>query len=383
MDEGAPQMATSTETPATDAPAPEVYERHNERIRDSARQLLTPDGTLAPGAASPFSDEDLLSAYRWMVFSRLLDERAVSLQRQGRVGTYAAAYGQEASVVGSAAALDPATDWIVPQYREAAAVVRHGYPLASLLLYYIGNPLGSQLPEHVRVVPLQISLAAQLPHAVGLGWGRRLQGESDVVLTYCGDGASSEGDFHEACNWAGVVKAPVVFLVQNNGYAISTPRAKQSAAATLASRAEGYGIEGDLVDGNDLFAVHGATRRAVERARAGAGPTLIECLTYRLYPHNTADDSTRYLPEGELEDRRLLDPLVRVRTFLTAQGLLTALDDEEMRRQISAEIAAAVTAAEAHPKQTPNQVFDHVYARPPARVVEQQRRATAPVEGAV
>jgi pyruvate dehydrogenase E1 component alpha subunit len=376
-------MATSTETPATDAPTPEVHEGANERIRDDARQLLGPDGVLTPGSSSPFSDEELLSAYRWMVFSRQLDERAVSLQRQGRVGTYAAAYGQEASVVGSATALDPATDWIVPQYREAAAVIRHGYPLSSLMLYYIGNPLGSRLPDDVRVAPLQISRAAQLPHAVGLGWGRRLQGQPDVVLTYCGDGASSEGDFHEACNWAGVVKAPVVFVIQNNGYAISTPRAQQSAAATLVSRAPGYGIAGELVDGNDLFAVHDATRRAVQRARTGAGPTLIECLTYRLYPHNTADDSTRYLPAGELEERRLLDPLVRVRAFLAAQGLLSDADDEAMRREVGAEIAAAVTAAEAHPKQTPNQVFDHVYARPPARVVEQQRRLGTPADGTV
>jgi pyruvate dehydrogenase E1 component alpha subunit len=194
------------------------------------------------------------------------------------------------------------------------------------------------------------------------------------VLTYLGDGASSEGDFHEACNWAGVVKAPVVFLLQNNGYAISTPRSKQSAAATLASRAEGYGIEGEFVDGNDLFAVYDATRRAVERARAGGGPTLIECLTYRLYPHNTADDSTRYLPTGELENRRLLDPLVRVRTYLTARGLLSEADEEALRQQISAELSEAIAAAEAHPPKNADQVFEHVYARPPARVAEQRRR---------
>jgi pyruvate dehydrogenase E1 component alpha subunit len=373
-------MAVGTETPAQDAPAPDAAEIHDDPIRRLARQLLTPDGELVAGAEAPFSDEQLLEAFRWMTFSRLLDERAVSLQRQGRIGTFAAAYGQEASVVGSAAALDPSRDWILPQYREAVAVLRHGWPLTSLLLHYIGNPLGSRLPEDVRVAPLQISLAAQLPHAVGLAWGRRLQGHDDVVLTYVGDGASSEGDFHEACNWAGVVKAPVVFLLQNNGYAISTPRSKQSAAATLASRAEGYGIAGEFVDGNDLFAVYDATRRAVERARAGEGPTLIECLTYRLYPHNTADDSTRYLPTGELENRRLLDPLVRVRTFLTARGVLSEADEEAMRQEIGAELSAAVAAAEAHPPKNADQVFEHVYARPPARV-EQQRRQAAGLTG--
>jgi pyruvate dehydrogenase E1 component alpha subunit len=371
-------MAIGTETPAHDAPAPDAEEFHDDPTRRLARQLLTPEGELVAGAEAPLSDQELFEAFRWMTFSRLLDERAVSLQRQGRIGTYAAAYGQEASVVGSATALDPSRDWIIPQYRESAALLRHGWPLASLLLHYIGNPLGSRLPEEVRVAPLQISLAAQLPHAVGLAWGRRLQGHDDVVLTYVGDGASSEGDFHEACNWAGVVKAPVVFLLQNNGYAISTPRAKQSAATTLASRAEGYGIAGDFVDGNDLFAVHDATRRAVERARGGGGPTLIECLTYRLYPHNTADDSTRYLPSGELENRRLLDPLVRVRTFLTARNALSEADEEAMRQQIGAEISEAVAAAEAHPPKTAGQVFDHVYARPPARVVEQQRRLAGP-----
>jgi pyruvate dehydrogenase E1 component alpha subunit len=374
-------MSVRTETPAQDAPAPSPEEIHDDPTRRLARQLLTPQGDLVAGADAPFSDEQLLEAFRWMTFSRLLDERAVSLQRQGRIGTFAAAYGQEASVVGSACALDPSRDWIIPQYREAVAVLRHGWPLTSLLLYYIGNPLGSQLPDDVRVAPLQISLAAQLPHAVGLAWGRRLQGHDDVVLTYVGDGASSEGDFHEACNWAGVVKAPVVFLLMNNGYAISTPRSKQSAAATLASRAEGYGIEGEFVDGNDLFAVHDATRRAVERARAGDGPTLIECLTYRLYPHNTADDSTRYLPTGELENRRLLDPLVRVRTYLTARGVLSEADEEAMRQQIGAELSEAVAAAEAHPPKTADQVFDHVYARPPARVAAQRRQIAGSSEG--
>lgn len=338
---------------------------------EGAHQLLRSDGTLVPGAQCPFAPEELLAAYRWMLFSRHLDERAVSLQRQGRIGTYAAAYGQEASVMGSALALDPAVDWIVPQYRESTAMVRHGYPLRTLLLYYLGNPLGARLPEEVRVTPIQISLAAQLPHAVGLGWGRRMQGADDVVLTYCGDGASSEGDFHEACNVAGVVQAPVVFLLQNNGYAISTPRSLQSAAETLASRAPGYGIAGDLVDGNDLFAVYDAVTRAAGRARTGGGATLIECLTYRLYAHNTADDATRYLPEGELDQRRELDPVVRVRAYLDANGLITDADDAAMREAINLEIAEAVAAAEAHPKPNSAQVFQHVYGAPPARVVEQ------------
>jgi pyruvate dehydrogenase E1 component alpha subunit len=371
-------MAMSADTAGTDWGGP------GQALGESARdmvQFLDADAELRPGAEFPLPDDEVRAAFRWMVFSRLLDERVVSLQRQGRVGTYAAAYGQEAAVVGSAMALDPEADWIVPQYRESAALIRHGYPLSSLLLYYIGNPLGALLPEHVRITPLQIALAAQLPHAVGLAWGRRLQGKPDVVLTYCGDGASSEGDFHEACNWAGVVKAPVVVMLVNNGYAISTPRARQSAASTLVSRAPGYGIPGELVDGNDLFAVYDATRRAVQRARSGEGPTLIECSTYRLFPHNTADDATRYLPEGELEDRRARDPLARVRAFLAGRGLLSDTDEQALREEVNAEITAAIAAAEGHPPKTAGQVFDHVYARPPARVAAQRQELTGPPEG--
>lgn len=344
---------------------------------DDAQRVLGPDGSLLDGVAAPLSSEECLEAYRWMVFSRALDERAVSLQRQGRIGTYSAVYGQEASVIGSALALDRATDWIVPQYRETPALVRHGYPLASLFLYYIGNPHGARVPDSVRVTPIQIALAAQLPHAVGIAWGNKLQGRSDVVMTYCGDGASSEGDFHEACNFAGVLNAPVIFVLQNNGYAISTPRAKQSAARTFASRAEGYGIHGELVDGNDLFAVYDASRRAVDRARNGGGPTLIESLTYRLYPHNTADDPTRYAPADEQESRRQLDPLVRVRAYLMASGALTDAAEDRLREQANTQIAAAIDEAEAQGRPTPRQVFDHVYASPPRRVVAQQADAGA------
>lgn len=366
-------MPTVSKTPIPDTVPQNETEALGTSSLDQAQRFLTPEGELLPDRRSPLDATDLVTAYWWMLFSRQLDERAVSLQRQGRIGTYSAVYGQEASVVGCAMALDPATDWIVPQYRETPALVRHGYPLARLLMYYIGNPLGALVPDGVRVLPIQISLAAQLPHAVGLAWGRKLQNQAEVVMTFCGDGASSEGDFHEACNFAGVMRAPVVFVLQNNGYAISTPRAKQSAAATFASRAQGYGIHGELVDGNDLLAVYDAAKRAVERARSGGGATLIESVTYRLYAHNTADDPTKYLPKGELDNRRLSDPLERIRMYLVAQGLLSDSDEETMREQISKQIGAAVEEAEAHPKPTARQMFDHVYARPPARVVNQQQ----------
>ncbi len=330
--------------------------------------LLRPDGTLEPGGEAPLSGEEVLGAFRLMLLTRTFDERVVSLQRQGRVGTVSAVTGQEASVVGSALALTPGHDWLVPQYRELPGMLHMGYTLERFLLYYMGNPVGNQMPEGVNVLPFQISLAAQVPHAVGLAWGLRHQGSDAVVMTYFGDGASSEGDVHEAMNLAGVRRAPVVFLLQNNGWAISTPVALQTAAESFAARAAGYGMPGELVDGNDLFAVCEAARRAVARARAGEGPTLIESRTYRLGPHNTSDDPTRYVDPDELEARRALDPLVRVRAWLEHQGLLDAAGEERLREELAAQVAAAVDAAEALPPAHPGQIFDHVYADPPPRV---------------
>ncbi len=341
-----------------------------------ALRLLDANGALLDGAAAPLSGDAVLEGYRWMLLSRALDERAVSLQRQGRIGTYSAAYGQEASVVGVSLALDPARDWIVPQYRETVAMVHHGMPLSTLLLYYIGNPVGGRVPDGVLLAPVQISLAAQLPQAVGLALGLKMQGRDGVVVTFCGDGASSEGDFHEALNLAGVVQAPVVFVLQNNGYAISTPRSKQTAAVSFAARAQGYGLPGVRVDGNDLLAVYASAHEAVERARAGGGPTLIESQTYRLFPHSTADDPTRYVPSEELEARRRDDPLPRLRGYLAGAGLLDEARDEQLRAAVAEEVTAAVAAAEAYPRPTASQMFDHVYARPGSRI-ERQRAELA------
>lgn len=341
-------------------------------------EVLGTDGVLLPGAEAPMTDEQALDALRWMMLSRTVDVRAVSLQRQGRMGTFSAVRGQEASVVGSSFALDPARDWIVPQYRELPGVVRHGFPLDGYLLYWMGNPAGGRVPDGVKVLPVQIALAAQLPHAVGLGWGLRLQGIDSVVTTYFGDGASSEGDTHEAMNLAGVTRAPVVFFLQNNGWAISTPRTKQTAAATFASRAEGYGFPGVIVDGNDLFAVYEATRRAVERARRGEGPTLIESQTYRMGAHNTADDPTRYMEPVETSGWDERDPIARVTAYLRGRGVWDDDAEKAVQESIDAEIDRAIEAAEAFPPPNPEQIYTHVYAHPPARVLQQQRDAQTP-----
>jgi pyruvate dehydrogenase E1 component alpha subunit len=338
--------------------------------------LLASDGTLADGHVPALGEPELLSAWRAMLLSRAFDERCFSLQRQGRLGTFSTIHGEEAAVVGSAWALDPGRDWVVPQYRELPAMLHHGYTLTRFLQYFTGDPAGNYMPPGVNVLPFQISLAAQLPHAVGLAWGLRHQGSDAAVIAYFGDGASSEGDAHEAMNLAGVRRAPVVFLLKNNGWAISTPVAKQTAAPSFAARAAGYGFPGELVDGNDLFAVHDATSRAVARARAGDGPTLIEARTYRMGAHNTADDPTRYVDPAELERRRAADPIDRLRRYLTARGIVDAAAEAELAAELGREIDTAVSESEGGPRLGPAALFDHVYANPPQRVSDQREEAT-------
>ena len=338
-------------------------------------QILAPDGTVPDGYRPPLSDAVMLTAYRAMLQSRRVDERLFNLQRQGRLGVFSPVSGQEASVIGSAFALDPERDRVVPQYRELPAMLHQGYTLERFLLYCMGNPVGNRMPDGVNLLPIQISLATQLPHAVGLAWGLRHQGLDGAVCVYFGDGGSSEGDFHEACNLAGVRRAPVVFFLQNNRWAISTPVSKQTAGSFVA-RAPGYGFPGDLVDGNDFFAVYEATARAVARARAGEGPTLIESRTYRMGPHNTSDDPTRYVDPEELEAYRALDPVTRLRGFLLDADVLSDELEQRMRAEIEEELAAAVASAEACGAARTEQIFDHVYADPPARLFDQRRALT-------
>lgn len=340
-------------------------------------QLLRADGTLVQGTTVPLTDVEVVEAFRLMLLTRLVDERAVSLQRQGRIGTIASAKGQEAAIVGSAWPLDAGIDWVVPQYRELPALLRVGLPLSRALLYYRGHPVGSAIPHGVNAMPIQISLAAQLPHAVGLAWGLRRMGSDGVVMTYFGEGSASEGDAHESMNLAGIRRAPVIFLLQDNGWAISTPRAKQSAAESLAVRAAGYGFCGELVDGNDLFAMVDATRRAIARAREGVGPTLVEARTYRLGPHNTADDHTRYIEADELAAKAELDPLARLRAYMRRVALLDRASEERMVTELKDEISRAVADMEAVPAPLVDGLFDEAYAVPPQRVMTQRVTALA------
>lgn len=332
--------------------------------------VLKPDGTVAAGQAPPMTGDETIEALRLMILSRTVDSRMTSLQRQGRMGTFSAVAGQEATVVGAAMAIER-SDWLVPTYRELPAMIRHGYPLTNFMLYWRGNSKGGSIPEDVTMLPIQIALAAQLPQAVGLAWGLARRHSDRVVLTFFGDGASSEGDAHEALNLAGVVNAPVVFVLQNNGWAISTPRTRQSAAEHLADRARGYGLPGELVDGNDLFAVYTAVRRAVDRARAGHGATLLECVTTRMGAHNTADDPTKYQTAPQQEELARQDPMNRVVSYLEASGERAAETIQRLRDASDAAATEAINAMEAFPEQSPDDLFENVYAALPERLRRQ------------
>jgi pyruvate dehydrogenase E1 component alpha subunit len=340
-----------------------------------AVRVLAPDGSLL-GEPPKLTDEQLTAMVRLMMLGRRIDQKAISLQRRGKLGTFAPMSGQEAATVGSAFALDPERDWVVPQYREQLAMLHFGLPLSTYLLQRMGHPVGSELPA-AHLYAQQVALAAHLPHAVGLAWGLRLRGQDAAVIAYFGDGASSEGDFHEAANLAGVVRAPVLFFCQNNGWAISTPWHLQSAASSIASRGIGYGMPGVQVDGNDLLAVYQVTREAVERARAGGGPTLIEAITTRLGAHTTADDPSRYLPEGQVERDRALDPIVRVTGWLTADGRWDPAAERAATAWCDEQIDRAVAEFDATPPPEPDLFFRNVFVDEPVRLRRQHEEFLA------
>ncbi len=270
-----------------------------------------------------------------MLLGRRLDERMVRLQRQGRIGTFAPIKGQEAAQIGSVATLTP-RDWMVPSFRETASMLWRGWPIEKMLLFFAGCLEGGQPAPTQRDLPITIPVATQLPHAVGLAYAAQYKDDDAVVMAYFGDGATSEGDFHEAANFAGVWHVPVVFVCQNNQWAISVPLKKQTNSRTLAQKALAYGFPGIQVDGNDLLAVYAAAREAVARARAGEGPTLIECVTYRLGVHTTADDPTKYRSEDEVKAWEKKDPLTRLVPYLERKGVATA----GVEADVDAEIAA-------------------------------------------
>src|SRR5437588_2288090 len=288
-------------------------------------QILDVEGKLV-GKMPDLSTERLLLLYRYMQLGRVFSNKIIALQRQGRATTFGSLVGQEATAVGLAAPLQP-QDWLATSYREIASLFVKGVPVPTVTYSFRGfTP--PNWPAESRCLPIQIVIGTQMLHAVGLAMAAKIAGDPVVAVGVCGDGATSEGDFNEALNFAGVFQAPVVLVVQNNGWAISVPRHKQSAAQTLAARGAGFGIPSQLVDGNDILAVYDVMHKAIERARSGQGPTLIETLTYRIGAHTTADDPTRYRDAAEVEAWRARDPIARFEKFLLARSLL---DEEKIR----------------------------------------------------
>jgi pyruvate dehydrogenase E1 component alpha subunit len=324
-------------------------------------QILKPDGTLQPGQKPPIGDQETLALCKKMLLIRVADQRCLSLQRQGRFGTYAPIWGQEACQVGSTYVLQKG-DWVIPAFREIGATLMMGIPLKNFLLYWMGNEMGSRAPEGINVMPVSVPVGTQTLHAVGVAWAAKLKGDKAVALVYFGDGATSKGDFHEAMNFAGVFKTPTIFFCQNNQYAISVPRSLQTASKTLAQKAIAYGFDGIQVDGNDLFGVMVAAKEAVEKARSGGGPTLIEGVTFRFGPHTTADDPTKYRTDNEIEPWKPLDPLVRLRLYLKGKGLWSDQIEQETAELAQAEIDQAVKEAEAVPVPEVDDLFKYVFA---------------------
>ncbi|WP_078967902.1 MULTISPECIES: pyruvate dehydrogenase (acetyl-transferring) E1 component subunit alpha [unclassified Streptomyces] len=324
----------------------------------------------------------LLKLYAELVRGRRYNTQATALTKQGRLAVYPSTTGQEACEIAAAAALEE-RDWLFPSYRDTLAAVARGLDPVQALTLLRGDWHTGYDPHEHRIAPLCTPLATQLPHAVGLAHAARLKGDDVVALAMVGDGGTSEGDFHEALNFAAVWRAPVVFLVQNNGFAISVPLAKQTAAPSLAHKAVGYGMPGRLVDGNDVVAVHQVLTEAVARARSGGGPTLVEAVTYRIDAHTNADDATRYREAAEVETWRAHDPVLILERELTGRGLL----DEDGRR--AAAEAAETMAADlrermnADPVLDPMDLFSHVYAEQTTQLREQaaQLRAELEAEG--
>jgi len=335
-------------------------------------QIMNEEGEIVNEDAMPdLSDEDLKEIMKRMVYTRILDQRSIALNRQGRLGFYAPTAGQEASQLGSQYALEKA-DFILPGYRDVPQLIWHGLPLYQAFLFSRGHFKGNQMPEGVNAVSPQIIIGAQITQAAGVGLGFKKRGQDAVAITYTGDGGASQGDFYEGINFAGAFGAQAIFVVQNNRFAISVPVEKQSAAQTIAQKAVAAGIEGIQVDGMDVLAVYAATKEARKRAVDGEGPTLIETLTYRYGPHTMAgDDPTRYRTDDEDSEWEKKDPIVRFRKYLEGKDLWSEEEENELIENTKAEIKAAVKEADNTPKQKVTDLISNMHEQLPPNLEEQ------------
>lgn len=332
-----------------------------------------------PAPSVMLQPAQLKDLYRWMLLVRVLDQRMLTLQRQGRIGFYGTVTGEEGAVIGSAYALKP-EDWIFPALRQGGAALLRGMPLSLYIAQCYGNSLdiqkGRQMPCHYSYKPANFvawssNIGTQLPHAVGMAYAAKLKKDPVVALAYLGDGATSEGDFHAAMNFAGVWRVPVVFFCQNNQWAISVPLKEQTASASIALKAIAYGFEGVRVDGNDVLAVYAVTREAVEKARAGGGPTLIEAVTYRIGAHSSSDDPTRYRSNEEVEEWKRRDPLERFKKYLREKNIWTEEFEAQLQGALNEQISQAVQEAEAAPSPPVKTIFEDVYAQMPWHLRQQ------------
>ena len=353
-------------------------------VEDGLLQVIRDDGTFDASVEPKFSPDELKNLYRGLVLVRTMDTRMLSLQRQGRIGFYVPSSGEEAVQIGSVAASTPA-DWVFPAYREPGVGFWRGFPLQTYVNQMYGNAEdiqhGRQMPNHTayrdaNMVSISSPVGTQITHAVGSAWAMKIRGEKNVAIVYFGDGATSEGEFHVGMNFAGVFRAPCVFLCKNNQWAISVPLNRQTASKTIAMKAQAYGFEGVHADGNDVLAVYAATKAAVDKARAGGGPTLVECLTYRMGPHSSSDDPSRYRKPEEVELWRQRDPLERFRRYLEHKGLYDKAWDEALQKEIDESITQAVRHAEKVPAPPPETVFMDVYADLPWHLREQMEEFT-------
>ncbi|MBU1699688.1 MAG: pyruvate dehydrogenase (acetyl-transferring) E1 component subunit alpha [Candidatus Eisenbacteria bacterium] len=336
-------------------------------------QILDASGNVDKELEPKISDEDLLALYRGMVMGRAVDQRMLNLQRQGRIGTFAPSTGQEAAHIVPAFLMND-KDWFVGAFRETGARLLRGETITQTLLYYNGFEEGNKRSGNRRILPVSIIVAGQALHAVGIGYAMKYQGEKDTsVICIMGDGATSEGDFHEALNFAGVWNVPVVFIVQNNQWAISLPREKQTSSKTLAQKSIAFDIPGIQVDGNDPLGMYVATKEALERARTGGGPTLIEAVTYRLMMHTTADDPKKYRQDDEVEGWQAKDPLIRFKKYLEDKGLWDEQKEEALQGATKEEIDAGVKAFEEFTELPPEACFDHVFAKMTPELEEQKQ----------
>ena len=339
-------------------------------------QILDENGSCDESLMPKISSEDIKKMYEMLILIRVFDQKAFNMQRQGRLGTYIQFKGQEACQIGSAAVLED-KDWVFPMYRNSGLLIARKHPIVQIFQYWNGDERGMKSPDNVNNFPIAIPVGTHIIHAAGAAWAAKLKGTKQIAITYFGEGATSKGDFHEAMNFAGVFQVPCVFFCENNQYAISVPRPKQTHSETIAQKAIAYGIEGIQVDGMDIFAVYKSTKDAVEKARAGKGPTLIEAFTYRMCDHSTSDDASRYRSKEELEMWMKKDPVDRLEKYMRKKGLLDDAYREKVLNQSKEIVEKAVTEFEKIQAPDPKDMFKYVYAE----MTEQQKEEMKDILG--